>query len=170
MSKFICESNKYKLGGEKDYTIYLPVSFNNLPEEIKVQGPLYRQSSFHVSLVYIEKIIKKYNIAIPDFKDKIVEDFCNFTKENNIYVIRYTNEFRFVAKNEKRTVVIMCEVSNLDKFFDLINGKYRLNIRYMTPHATLYGNVKDKPGVWLMDEYDIKNFTIPIENPIGREL
>ena len=40
----------------------------------------------------------------------------------------------------------------------------------MTTHVTIYGNLKDKPDVWLMDEDDIENFTIPIENPISRPL
>lgn len=170
MSEFICGTNKYEIGGESQ-TIFLPVSFENLPEEIKVQGQtLYLPSPFHVSLVYIGKMIKKYKITIPDFANKIVGDFCDFTKTNDIDLIRYTNEFKFVTKNEKQTVVVMCEVSNLNKFFDLINQKYRLNVLYMPTHVTVYGDVKGRRGVWLMDEDDIKNFTVPIKNPIGRKL
>ncbi|MFA6177501.1 MAG: hypothetical protein WC694_01240 [Candidatus Paceibacterota bacterium] len=170
-SRFICENNKYKIGGEKEDTIYLPVSFSNLPEEIKVQEQtLYLFNSFHVSLIYIGKIIEKYNITIPDFLNKIENDFCEFIKTNNVEVVRYNNEFKFVARNDKKTVVVMCEVSNLNKFFDLINQKYELPLKYMPTHVTLYGNLKNKPGIWLMNEDDIKNFTIPIENPIGRLL
>lgn len=171
MSRFICGGSKYEVGGEKEGVISLPVSLENLPEEVKVQGHiLYLPTPFHVSLVYVGKIIEKYNVSILDFANKIVEDFCDFTKTNDISVVHYKNEFKFVTKNNKKTVVVMCEVSNLDKFFDLMNEKYGLSIPYMPTHVTLYGNIKNKPGASLMDLYDIKNFTIPIENPIGRML
>ncbi len=64
----------------------------------------------------------------------------------------------------------MCEVSNLNKFFDLMNKKYGLNIKYPSPHATLYNVLKGKSGIYLMDSDDIKNFTVPIPNPIGHPL
>src|SRR3989344_5957913 len=129
-SRFICETKKYKIGGEKeDTTIYLPVSFEGLPEEVKVQEQtLYFPNPFHVSLVYIGKIVEKYNITIPNFLNKIVNDFCEFTKTHDIEVVRYNNEFKFVARNDKKTVIVMCEVSNLNKFFDSINKKYELHI------------------------------------------
>jgi len=174
-SRFICGNNKYKIGGTKEDTIYLPVSFTNLPKEIEVRIGTSRQmlhlpSSFHVSLVYIGKIIEKYNISIPDFVNKIIDDFCNFTKTNDIEVLFYSDEYRFVSRDNKKTIVAMCKVSNLNEFFILINKKYKLNIKYMTTHVTLYVNLKNKYGVFLMDEDDIKNFTILIENPINRKL
>ena len=61
----------------------------------------------------------------------------------------------------------MCQMLNLNKFFDLINKKYGLNIKYPTTHITLYNTFKNKPGIFLMDSDDIKNFTVPIPNPIG---
>src|SRR3989344_8677913 len=125
---FICRNSKYELMAVDNEVIYLLVSFNNLPEEIMVKGiTLYLPSPFHVSLVYIGKIIERYNISIPDFLNKIVEDFCNFTKTNNIEVTNYKDEYKFVTRdNIKKTVVVMCEVSNLNNFFDLINKKYEL--------------------------------------------
>ncbi|MBI2630966.1 hypothetical protein HYW73_01975 [Candidatus Nomurabacteria bacterium] len=64
MSKFICGGNEYEIVND---TIFRPVSFKNLPEEIKVQGEILHLISptsnvpFHVSLVYIKKIIDRYN-------------------------------------------------------------------------------------------------------------
>ena len=37
--RFIYETNKYKIGGEKEDTIYLPVSFNNQDSQEDSQGP-----------------------------------------------------------------------------------------------------------------------------------
>jgi len=169
--KFICGKDKYELGGLNTDLIFLPVSFENIPQEIKAQEyTLYFPTPFHVSLVYIGKIVKKYSISIPDFLNKIVGDFCNFIKTNPIEVIRYNNEFRLANRDGKKTIVVMCEVSNLNKFFDFVNQKYKLNIKYTPTHVTLYNTVKGEPGISLMDLDDIKNFTVPIENPIGRLL
>ncbi len=55
-----------------------------------------------MSLVYVGKIIEKYNISIPDFENKIVDDFCNFTKTNNVELIRYKNEYKFASRNDKK--------------------------------------------------------------------
>ena len=165
--KLIC-GKKYEFSHQ---TIQLPISLENLPEEIKVKGDtFYFPSSFHVSLVYIGKIIEKYSISIPNFENKIIEDFCNFVKKDKVELVTYTNEYKFAFRNNLKTVVVMCEVSNINKFFDLINKKYRLNIRYPVTHVTLYNTLKGKPGIYLMDSEDIENFTVPIENPIGRSL
>lgn len=166
--KFICGSNKYTTDGD---VIYLPVVLKGLPEEIKVKDEtLYFPTPFHVSLVYIRKIIEKYNISIPDFPDKIIDDFCEFTKANTIEVIRYTNEFKFVNRDgTKKTVIVMCEVKNLNRFYDFINKKYGLNIKYPVPHVTLYNTLKGEPGIYLMDQDDIKSFTTPIKNPINHD-
>ena len=170
--KFICGGEKYKLGGVNNDVIGMSVSFD-LPEEIKIQETkLYPPAPFHVSLVYVRKIIENYNISIPDFSSKIAEDFCDFVKSNPIEIIRYKNdEYKFVSRDgTKKTVIIMCELSNINKFFDLINKKYGLNIKYPAPHVTLYNTLKGKPGIYLMDQDDIKNFTVPIENPLGFSL
>jgi hypothetical protein len=165
--KLICE-NKYELGY---HTISLPVELKNLPDEIKVaEYTLYLPSPFHVSLVYIGKIVKKYNINEPDFENKIIADFCEFSKTNEIKIINYTDEYKFVERDDKKTVVVMCEVSNLNKFFDLMNKKYGLNIKYQPTHITLYNKIKGEPGIYLMDMNDVKNFTKPIPNPIGHLL
>lgn len=159
MSKNICEGRKYQLGGPKEDTIGLPVSVVNLPEKIDVEGcTLLLKSSFHVSLVCIGKIIEKYNVSIPNFINKVVDDFCEFTKENNIDFISYSGESRFVAQNERRSVVVMCDVSNLDKFFKFINQKYGLNVEYPPTHVTIYTLQPDK-GIFLTDSEDIKQLT-----------
>jgi len=127
--RFICGGNKYELMGLNENVISLSVSFENLPKKIQVkEDTFYLPSPFHISLIYIQRIIDNYNILIPDFFNKIIEDFCDFTKTNNIELIGYKNEYKLVERNGKKTIVVMCEVSNLNKFFDLINEKYELAI------------------------------------------
>jgi len=171
-NKFIYVNDKYQIDALNKDWIGLPVFFENLPEEIKIKGDtFYFPTPFHISLVYIGKIIEKYNISIPDFRDKIIDDFSNFTKTDNIEVIKYNNKYKLVSRDGiNKTIVVMCEVSNLNNFFDFINKKYELNIKYPATHVTLYNTSKGKSGIWLMDEDDIKNITVTIPNPIGRPL
>ena len=165
--EFIC-GNKYTISGTN--TVGLPVLLENLLNEIVIEGnALVLKSSFHISLVCINEIIKKHNISISGFVDSMKKDFCDFVKTNDINLLSYLDDFRFVEENELKTVIVMCKVSNLDNFFGTINKKYGLTIECPPTHVTLY-TLKDKLGIFLTDTNDIKNFTKPIPNPIGRFL
>lgn len=161
--KLIC-GGKFVFGHE---TISLLVFLEDVPSEITFEGDTFLLNDFlHVSLVCIGKIIERYNINIPDFKDKIIQDFCEFSSENDIKLVSYTNEYKFVEKDDKKTIVVMCNVSNLSKFFELINKKYKLNIEYPPTHITLY-KLPNKMGIFLIDSNDIENFTRPISSSNG---
>lgn len=163
MDKFIC-GNRYMLAGQREDTIILPVSFSDFPSKIEINGyELLLKTEFHVSLVCIGKIIEKHKVTIPNFIDKIVQDFCEFTKSNAVGVLRYRNEFLFASESDLRSVVIMCDVSNLSKFFDLMNDKYGLNVKPPPTHVTLY--TLTGLGIFLTDSEDVENLTVAIENP-----
>jgi hypothetical protein len=168
MDKELICGDKYQFF-TKNKIIGLPVKLENLPNKIEVEGnSLLLRSSFHVSLVCIGKIIEKYNIFISDFENKIINDFCEFVKTNEVKVLQF-NDFKFVARDEKKTVVVMCKVSNLDNFFYNINKKYKLEIEYPPTHVTLY-TLDGKSGIFLTNANDIKNLTKSIPNPIGHPL
>ena len=165
--KFICD-NKNTISATN--TIGLPVSLENLPNEVVIDGnKLLLKSSFHISLVCINEIIRKHNILISDFKDAVIKDFCDFVEANDINLLNYFEEFKFAVENDLKTVIVMCKVSNLDKFFEIINKKYGLKIEYPPTHVTLY-TLEGKLGIFLTEPNDIKNLTKPIPNPIGRSL
>jgi hypothetical protein len=167
VNKLICE-NKYELSAND--TIFLIVFLSDLPKNLEIQGAkLILKDSFHVSLVCIKEIIKKSKITDPNFRDSVLADFCDFVKTNEVALINYSNEFFFVEQGENKTVVVMCGVSNLDKFFELINKKYNLNLEYPPTHVTLY-KLENGVGIFLTDASDLKDFTKPIPSPIGRIL
>jgi len=98
----------------------------------------------------------------------VVRDFCEFTADNDIQILQY-KEFKYAEENNLKTIIITCEVSNLPKFFEIINKKYGLKIEYPPTHVTLYAH-DAKTGIFLTDSSDIKNLTKSIPNPIGRLL
>jgi hypothetical protein len=171
MSKrYICDSTKYEIGGQKLDTIGLPVQIVDIPSKVNIEGyELKLKSSFHVSLVCIGKIIERHKITIPDFINKIVEDFCDYLKSTEVNFLRYRDEFRFVSQNDRRAVVAMCDISNLKEFFDLINKKYTLKVEYQPTHVTIY-TLQPDVGIFLSNEDDVQNLTKVIPNPIGISL
>jgi ribonuclease BN (tRNA processing enzyme) len=161
--KFVCENKKYVLEWEN---ISLPASLKDLPPEIEVEGHrLLLKSVFHASLICIGKIIEKYNVLIPDFENIVIKDFCDFTKNHDISITGYRNEFRFVTQDEKRSVIIMVNVSNLDNFFALLNRKYDLKVEVQPAHVTLY-TLQPDIGIYLTSSGDMEKLTKVIKNPI----
>ena len=164
--KLICD-NRFSFGNQ---TIALPVSLASLPPKIIFQGrPFLLKDNLHVSLVCLGKIIEKHNITIPGFEDKVIADFCAFSLANDIGPVHYTDDFRFAVRDERQSIIVMCAVQNLNRFFDLMNEKYSLKIEYPPTHVTLYTPTSEL-GIFLVDSGDIAKLTSPIENPIGRRL
>jgi len=165
--RYICNGNKYTF---RDGTITLPVSLDNLPKQIEVEGyKLALKSNFHVSLVCIGKIVEKQGISIPDFENLVIKDFCDFIKNNDVSLVRYKDEFRFVAQDEKKSIVVMVEVSNMDKFFDILNRRHGLNAEVQPTHITLY-TLQPDMGIFITDSKDLEQFTRTIKSPIGLPL
>lgn len=165
MKEFICDGTKYRSWGEKSVTIDLPLALPRLPETITTEGLLLTlKSDFHVSLVCIDKIKEKHRIEIPDFTNKVVADFCKFVREKDIDFAKFRDEFRFVSEGEKRTVIAMCDVTNLDEFFQRMNKKYGLAAEYPPIHVTLYTLQPDR-GIFVVDAKDLRERTKIIPNP-----
>ena len=164
-NNYICNSNKYTLEGQTGDTIALPVTVSSLPNQIEVEGNvLLRKTSFHVSLVCIGQIIKRNAISTPDFIEKVINDFCVFTKDNDISLVRYRDEFRFVEENDRKSVVVMCNIFNLDTFFDLLNKKYNIALEYQPTHVSLFTLQLDK-AIFLTDSGDLERLTKVIPRP-----
>ncbi len=162
---FMCGGSKYVLGGIQGDVIFLPVSFTGLPPKIYVQGyTLFLKTELHISLVGIEKLIKRCHITIPNFQEKVVADFCEFTKQHSIDFVRCQDEVRFVVRAERRSVVVMCDLANLDAFFDVLNAKYGLKLPHQPTHVTLY-TLQPSIGIFLMDAEDIQSETKIVSVP-----
>ncbi|MAZ40548.1 hypothetical protein CL654_00315 [bacterium] len=159
----ICQGDKYTY---KKRTICLPVTLKGLPDQLETEGhTLLRKSTFHISLVCIGRLIDKHGIEVSDFEEKVLNDFCDFVKENEVSFGGY-GEFRFVTNNDRRTVIVMSKVSNLDKFFQLLNSKYNLNLETPPAHVTLY-TLQPELGIFLVDGEDLDSLSKTVEVPEG---
>lgn len=169
-NQYICNSSKYIFSHE---TIALPVFLDDLPKGIIAEEVSFTlKSKFHISLVPIGKILEKQNIDPSFFKEAVLADFCEYIKKALIEFIDFSNEYRFAWENNLRSLVVMCKVSNLDGFFELINKKYGLNIETPPTHITIYTS-EPEVGIFLTNSKDIKQMTkiVDVSNldiyPIG---
>lgn len=161
---------QYNFAIAPHFVIALPVNLANLPKTIEVEGnTLLVKDHFHVSLVCSAKIKEKFNVADPDFVEKVNKDFGDFTAQHEVQLIGFRDEYKFVEEDEKKAVVCMCDIENLHEFFDLLNKKYNLEVPYPPTHATIY-TLQPNVGIFLTNEEDIERLTKPIANPIGEDL
>lgn len=158
------ESKNYICGGNnfiysKGY-IGLPIEVGNIPASIFVEGiELVKKNTFHVSLLCVKNIL----LENKDIEQDILDVFCEFIKDKNIYFLKYTGEFRFARSEERKTLVALCKIENLNELFDLINNKFNLSIPYQPTHITLY-TLQPEIGIGLnsYEEMEIKSNPVDI--------
>lgn len=164
--KFICNSDSYFIFSPENDTIALPVSQNDEPEKIEFEGlQLFRKSTFHVSLVCIGKIQEKYQISDPEFVRHVLDYFCEYTQSSRVSFDGFRDEYWFASEGNRRSIIRMCDVQNLQGFFDVLNSKYNVEIEYPPTHVTLF-TLQPEMGIFLTDKNDLARLARPISNPM----
>jgi hypothetical protein len=139
--------------------IGLPIPMIALPETIIIEGEtLCRKDTFHVSLMYVNKILNKK----PDAEQMILDEFCVFVAENDISFIKYTGEFRFALQKEKKTLVAMCEISNLHKFSKQLSDKLGVEVSAQPTHVTLF-TLQPNMGIGLDNLNDLEAMSVVVQ-------
>ena len=120
---------------EKDY-IMLPLSadmFEHFPNTVEYGGEiLHKKSEFHVSLVCAKENITTIS------KDELASFFDGFVNKTPISFNSFNDEFRFVVKDERKTVILSCIINNLEEFFVALNQEFGIKMPTQPAHVTLY--------------------------------
>lgn len=159
------ESKNYICGGTKfAYSkryIGLPVEVGSLPDTVTIEGEtLQKKSSFHVSLICVKDILSKN----PGVEQEVLDEFCAFVKQKNISFVRYTGEFHFVRHEERKTLVALCEVSNLLEFSEILSRKLGMTLAPQPTHVTLY-TLQPDAGIGLNSPADMETKSVLVEVP-----
>lgn len=146
--------------------ITLPVKPGNLPDSISAEGiTLYKKSEFHITLLSTKRIAKNIDEANEDkLEAEIVEEFKKFIVDKPIKDFRILPEFRFVKRDERKTVVVMVETENLKDFFGLLRNKYKTNIPDQPTHVTIY-SLDPEFGISISSKQDLERDTKVIDIP-----
>lgn len=118
--------------------IRLPVDsslFTAFPTEIVREGTrLMKKDEFHVTLLYVRNASVLANVSAEELKSF----FNSFADMHSIQLRSFVDDFRYVEKGDKRTIVVRCVVSNLENLFAALNNTYRINMPTQPAHVTLY--------------------------------
>jgi len=111
------------------------------------------------------------NLEVENIAEKITNLFCEFTEYNDVVFENFTGEFRFAERNEdgQKSLVGMCNIKNINNFFDKVNSDFGLNISYQPTHVSLYTLNLDK-AIGLNNQQDIETMTKDISNDLSKEL
>lgn len=139
----------------------MPVHVVGLPKTIFVAGEtLQVKNSFHVSLLYIKNILERS----PAVEQAIIDEFCSFSKENDISFVKYTSEFRFAADRGRKTLVALCEIHNLAHFTNQLRAKLAIEIPDQPTHVTLY-TLQPNLGIGLNSPQAMEQKSHQVEAP-----
>lgn len=156
---FICDGKTYEYG--RAY-LMLPLAVSGLPSTISVEGlDLHLKSDFHVTLLCVKNLIRKYG---PKIEDKILRLFCSFIRQHPITFVRFTGEYRFAETNNRKSVVALCEVANLDAFFTLAKKELHISLPFQPTHVTLY-TLQPGAGIGLNSETEMEQMSHPVNLP-----
>ena len=156
METSICDNKNYGFGNGY---ILMPIVLDGLPRTVQVEGcELSLKSNFHASLVGVKYIVERYGQEIDDIQNKCLEIFCDVMREHPIIFLRFTGEFRFVAQGEKKTLVAMCELSNIDSFFNMLRQTLGIEVDTQPTHVTLY-TLQPDAGIGITSQEQLKNRT-----------
>lgn len=159
------ESKNYICGGTKfaysKWYIGLPVEVGSLPDTVTIEGEtLHKKSSFHISLICVKDILSKN----PGVEQEVLDEFCSFAEKKDISLIRYTGEFRFAQHEERKTLVALCEISNLRELLESLGKKLGMALPSQPTHVTLY-TLQPDAGIGLNSPADMESKSIPVEVP-----
>ncbi len=153
MENYICGGSKYIY--QRGY-IYLPINLDvsTLPKQVLVEGEnLSLKSSFHTSLVCVKDILAQNSIE--GLEQKIIDLFCKFVSENEVSFAGFKNEFRFAQLDERKSVVALCSVSNLEIFFKTLNLDLHMQVPLQPTHVTLY-TLQPDAGIGLNNDQELR--------------
>ena len=134
---------------------------DNIPNTVSIgKETLQKKSSFHVSLLCVKDILATKNIP----EQEILGAFCAFTADNDISFVGHTGEFRFAQHEDRKTLVALCGVSNLERLFTFLNERFSVTLTTQPTHVTLY-TLQPDIGIGLNTPTDMETKSVLVEVP-----
>lgn len=155
-------SNSQKYIWNRGY-LMLPISLdvNRLKEDIFLFGnTLVIKDEFHVSLFCNKNIPESAYKKIPNIEERILEIFYKLADNEPFYLEKRFLNFRFAKteKGDRKSLVLMVSVKNLNLFYDKINTEFNLNLEYPPTHISLY-TLKKNEAIGINNSFDLELLT-----------
>jgi len=132
-----------------------------LPDTLDIEGnTLLKKNHFHVSLLCVKNIFE----VKPDIENKILNLFCDFIKEKELRFEGFTNEFRTANADKRKSVVALCNISNLNTFADYLSDKIDVKVAHQPAHVTIY-TLQPNAGIGLNSKDELQTKSKPVDVP-----
>lgn len=144
---------------DNGYIGLVNLTLKNLPKTIEVKGhTLLLKDEHHISMMCVKRVAPFTNLSNQEAVQlQIVEDFKQFIKKYALTEFTLLPEFRFVEREEKKTVIVMVEVPHLEEFFNEIRLKYDTQHVPLQPtHITLY-TLQPNAGIGIFSEEELQD-------------
>ena len=125
---------------EVDGYLWLPLEkalFAKLPETVTTRGmALYRKKEFHVTLAYFQALLS--DAGMSDSKESLLREFSEFVAMHPVIFRTFRDDMRFASREKKRSVVVRCEVSNVEELFQKWETILGIKLDRQPTHVTVY--------------------------------
>jgi hypothetical protein len=156
--KLICNSTNITY--DKGY-VALWLEDCPLPDTLDIGDDIMlKKDHFHVSLLCVKNILE----SKPGIENEILNHFCDFVKEKELKFEGFTKEFRIAIDAERKSVVALCKVSNLNTFADYLSEKIGVEISHQPAHVTIY-TLQPNVGIGLNSTEELQTKSEPVEIP-----
>lgn len=142
---------------------YIALHLDNfdIPETFEIADEtLLRKTNFHVSLLCVKNILE----IKPELEAEVLQHFCTFIEDNEMKFEGFTNEFRLAEYEKRKSIVALCNVSNLHMFAKYLTEKIGMSVAAQPAHVTLY-TLQPDAGIGLNSKEDMERKSSLIEVP-----
>lgn len=159
-------SDNYVYWGFHESIGFAEIQLSGLPKTVTVEGhKLLRKSEFHISLINLEDIAKLIDQkTVKKIQNEIIDEVRSYLKINKLDKFKLSDKFRFVQKDIRKSVIVLCELPGGEKLFSKLREKCKVTIPSQPFHITLYALPKDK-GIGLWSDEEVEKYSVPIELP-----
>ena len=148
------------------YIFLVIKDLTDLPTKIEIDGKtLFKKEEFHVSLMALKHLVPLINAGTNNVtEDDLVQDFIDYQSTADLSQFQPTNEFRYVKRDGRETVIAMVNVPNIEGLFERLRIKYCVDIPTQPTHITLY-SLRPDASIGILSQFELERDSKQIELP-----
>lgn len=168
-AKYITERG-HRLGG--GYISLPDLELSGLPESIAIDGEILPvQPEHHITLLCAIELAEAVADSVADIEptlQSIVKAFVEFESEHRLDNYDIGDNFYVVEDEDRKSLVVDCQVPNLDKLFDKLDEFYDYKFARQWPHITLYARYNEGIGISSSERFSELTRPIELDRSIGQ--
>ena len=149
----------------KEGYMHVPVPhelFQNIPDTLVVDGTeLGIKSEFHISLFELEYLasflVSATEKSFEEVQENVLSIFSSYVAKKPITLTGFLDDFRVVEKEERKSVVVRCQMENLNGFFEALESTVGASVYRQPAHVTIYTLGHNK-GIGIHTNEEMESF------------